>query len=95
MKYVLVDGKVASGFGADWLKTLVSMATNSSNRTIMRKTVFSMFFFSSFDPILFILACNADEQRSLNKLDFWTNQTTEHGVSCHNAIFNYTFHKTW
>ena len=43
MKYVLVGGKVASGFGADWIKTLVSMATDSSHRTIMGKTVFHVF----------------------------------------------------
>ena len=69
MKYILVGGKVASGFGADWIKTLVSMA------------VFSCFL-SCFDPILFILACNADEPKSLKKLEFWTSQTTEYGVSC-------------
>ena len=79
MKYVFGDGKVASGFGADWIKTLVSMATDSSHRTIMGKTVF---FFSCFDPILFILACNADVHKSLNELEFWTSQTTEYGVSC-------------
>ena len=81
MKYVLVGEKVASGFGADWIKTLVSMATDSSHRTIMGTTVFSCFL-SCFDPILFILACNADEHKRLNKLEFWTSQTTEYGVSC-------------
>ena len=43
MKYVLVGIKVASGFGADLIKTLVSMATGSSHRTLMEKTVFFMF----------------------------------------------------
>ena len=81
VKYVLGGGSVASGFGADWIKTLVSMATDSSHRTIMGKTVFSCFL-SCFDPILFILACNADEHKSLNELKFWTSQTTEYGVSC-------------
>ena len=80
MKYVLCSGKVASGFGADWIKTLVSMATDSSHRTVMGKTVCSCFF-SYFDPILFILACNADEHKSLNELEFWTSQTTEYGIS--------------
>ena len=60
---------------------LVSMATDSSHRTIMGKTVFSSFL-SCFDPILFILACNADEHKSLNELEFWSSQTTEYGVSC-------------
>ena len=81
MKYVLVGGKIAAGVGADWIKTLVSMATDSSHRTIMGKTVFSCFL-SCFDPILFILACNADEHKSLNKLEFWTSRTTQYGVSC-------------
>ena len=81
MKYVFGSGKVASAFGADWIKTLVSMATDSSHRAIMRKTVFSSFL-SCFDPILFILACNADEHKSLKELKFWTSQTTEYGVSC-------------
>ena len=82
MNYILVGGKVASGFGADWIKTLVSMATDSTHRTIMGKTVFFSCFLGCFDPILFILACNADEPKSLNKLEFWTSQTTEYGVSC-------------
>ena len=81
MKYVFGGGKIASGFGADWIKTLVSMATDSSHRTIMGKTFFSCFV-SCFDPILFILACNADEHKSLNELKFWTSQTIEYGVSC-------------
>ena len=41
--YVLGGGKVASGFGADLINTLVSMATDSSHRTIMGKTLFFMF----------------------------------------------------
>ena len=82
MKYVLGDGKVASGFGAYWMKTLVSMATDSSHMTIIGKTVFFSCNFSCFDPILFILACNANEHKSLNELEFWTSQTTEYGVSC-------------
>ena len=83
MKYVLGGGKVASGFGADWIKTLVSMAMDSSHLTIMGKTVFFFScFLSCFDPILFILACYADEHKSLNEFEFWTSQTTEYGVSC-------------
>ena len=39
--------KAALGFGADRFRTLVSMATDSSHRVIMRKTVttFSRLFF--------------------------------------------------
>ena len=78
--YVLGGVTVASEFGANWVKTLVSMATDSSHRTIMGKTVFSCFL-SCFDPILFILACKVDEHKNLNEFEFWTSQTTEYGVS--------------
>ena len=37
------EGKAALSFGPDWIKTLVSMATNSSNRVIMEKTVLPLF----------------------------------------------------
>ena len=36
-------GKAALGFGPDWIKTLVSMATDSSHRVIMEKTVLPLF----------------------------------------------------
>ena len=53
MNYVLVGGKVASGFGADWVKALVPMATDSSHRSIMGKTV----FFHVFSVVL-IQSCS-------------------------------------
>ena len=45
-------GKAALGFGPDLIKTLVSMATDSSHRVIMEKTVLPLFLscFSS-DPL--------------------------------------------
>ena len=54
-----VGGKSALGFGPDRIRTLVSMATESSHRVIMEKTV-SYFFSAVFHPILFILAGNDD-----------------------------------
>ena len=48
VKYHLCGGKVVSAFGADWIKTLVSMATDSYHRAIMGKQcvhVFSVVFF--------------------------------------------------
>ena len=50
-KHYWDGGKAALGFGPDWIKTLVSMATNSSHRVIMEKTVLPLFLscFSS-DP---------------------------------------------
>ena len=45
------DGKNALDFGPDWIKILVSMTTDSSQRVIMEKTVLPLFLscFSS-DP---------------------------------------------
>ena len=51
LKYHWVRGKAALGFGADRIRTLVSMAIKSSHRVIMEKTVSPLFLgcFSS-DP---------------------------------------------
>ena len=38
LKHHLVGGKAALGFGPDRIRTLVSMATDSSHRVIMGKT---------------------------------------------------------
>ena len=37
LKQHWVGGKAALGFGLDWIRTLVSMATESSHRVIMGK----------------------------------------------------------
>ena len=39
LKHHWVGGKDALGFGPDWIRTLVSMATDSSHRVIMGKTL--------------------------------------------------------
>ena len=36
-------GKAVEGFGLDWRKTLVSMATDNSHRVIIEKTVLQLF----------------------------------------------------
>ena len=43
LKHHWGGGKAAWGFGADQFRTLVSMATDSSHRVIMGKTVLSLF----------------------------------------------------
>ena len=43
MKHHWGRGKAAQGFGADQIKTLVSMATDSSHRVIMGKRASSRF----------------------------------------------------
>ena len=76
------DGeKAALGFGPDWIKTLVSMATDSSHRVIMEKTVLPLFLscFSS-DPL--ILAGNNNMHGNLKKFEIQPDRTTDCGVSC-------------
>ena len=53
LKHHWGGGKAALGFRPDWIKTLVSMATESSHRVIMEKTVSSLFL-----GCFFILAGN-------------------------------------
>ena len=52
-------GKASVGFDPDRLRTLVSMATDSSYRVIMGKWRHQVFS-NAFDLILFILAGNDD-----------------------------------
>ena len=74
-------GKAALGFGADQIRTLVSMATESSNRVIMEK--WCLHFFSPvFHPILFILAGNDDMHESSDEFEFRPAGTTDCRVSC-------------
>ena len=63
------EGKAAVGFGADQIKTLVSMVTDSSHRVIMGKRPHRVFY-PVFDRILFILAGNKDIHKSLAKFEF-------------------------
>ena len=64
-----VWGKAALGFGPDRIRTLVPMATESSHRVIMEKTVFPLFS-AVFHPILFILASNDDMHESSDEFEF-------------------------
>ena len=54
-------GKAALGFWPDWIKTVVSMATDSSHRVIMEKTsvaTFSqLFFIRSFLYLQIMMTC--------------------------------------
>ena len=53
------------------------MATDSSHRVIMAKTV-SPLFLGCFDRILFILAGNDD----IHKFEIRPDPTTNYGISC-------------
>ena len=76
LKHHWVRGKAAFGFGPDRIRTLVSMATESSHRFIMEKTV-SPLFLAVFHSILFILAGNDDMHKSSEEFEFRPAQTTE------------------
>ena len=81
LKHHWGGGKTSVGFDRDRIKTLVSMATDSSHRVIMekrRRHVFS----NAFDRILFILAGNDDMHESLDEFEIWPDSTTDYGISC-------------
>ena len=63
LKHHWVGGKAALGFGPDRIRTLVSMATESSHGLKWRKRCLH-FFSAVFHPILFILAGNDDMHES-------------------------------
>ena len=69
-------GLATLGFGPDRIRTLVSMAIESSHRVIKVKTVSPLFLccFSS-DP--FILAGNEDMHESSNKFEFQPDWTSD------------------
>ena len=75
LKHHWGGGQASVGFDTDWIRTLVSMATDSSHRVIMGKRrphVFS----NAFDLILFILAGNDDMHESLDEFAIWRDSTT-------------------
>ena len=80
-KHHLDGGKAALGFGPDWMKTLVSMATDSSHRAIMEKTVLPLFS-AVLHAILFILAGNDDMHRSWEEFTIQPDQIANGGVRC-------------
>ena len=81
LKHHWGGGKASVGFNADRIRTLVSMATDSSHRVIMKKRRHHIFS-NAFDWILFILAGNDDMHESLDEFEIWPDWTTDYGVSC-------------
>ena len=82
LKHHWGGGKASVCFDPDLIRTLVSMATDSSHRVIMGKTASSRFFSNAFDRILFILAGNDDMHESLDEFEIWPDSTMDYGVSC-------------
>ena len=81
LKHHWGGGKASVFFDPDRIRTLVSMATDSSHRVIMGKTA-SSHFSNAFDLILFILAGNDDMHESLDEFEIWRDSTTDYRVSC-------------
>ena len=73
-------GKPALGLGPDRIRTLVSIAIDSSHMLIMGETVLSRFL-SCFDRILFILAGNDDIHKSLDEFKIRPDPTPDQRAS--------------
>ena len=76
LKHHWGEGKAASGFGPNRIRTLVSMATDSSHRVIMGKTASSRFL-KVFNWILVIFAGNDDMHMSLKDFEIQPYPTTD------------------
>ena len=74
-------GKAPVGIDLDWIRTLVSMATDSSHRDIMGKRRHHVFS-NVFDWIFFILAGKDDMHESLDEFEIRPDSTMDYGVSC-------------
>ena len=81
LKHHWGGGKASIGFDPDGVRTLVSMATDSSHRVIMGKRRHHVFS-NAFDQILFILAGNNDMHESLDEFEILLDWTKDYGVSC-------------
>ena len=81
MKHYWGGGKAALRFGTDQIRTLVSMAMDSSHRVIMGKGRHHVFS-AVFDRIHFILAGNYDIHKSLHEFEIRPDPTTDNRVSC-------------
>ena len=61
LKHHLGEGKASLGFGPDWIRTVVSMETDSSHIAIMGKTASSrfsqMFLIGSFSYLQIKITC--------------------------------------
>ena len=77
LKHHWVEGKAALDFGPDRIITPVFMATESSHRVIMEKTVSPLFL-----GFLFILAGTDNMHKSSDEFEFRPTRTTDCGVSC-------------
>ena len=81
-------------FEADWIKTLVSMATESPIDLKWGKWCLHLFLVA-FDLILFIFAGNEDMHKISDEFEFRPDRTTDHGVSCPLASKKFPIDLQW
>ena len=77
LKHHWGGGKASGGFDIDRIRTLVSMATDSSHRVIMGKKWRHHVFSNACDRIHFILAGNDEKHESLDEFEIWPDSTTD------------------
>ena len=80
LKHHWGGGKAALGFGADQVRTLVSMATNSSHRVNNGEN--DVITCSQLRLIGSLLAGHNDIHKNLDGFEILSNQITDYGVSC-------------
>ena len=81
LKHHWVGEKDALGFGPDQIRTLVSMASDSSHRVIWGKCCEHSSAFI-FDRIFLILRGNEKNHNISDKFEFGPDSTKDCGVSC-------------
>ena len=87
LKHRWGGGKAAIGFGADQIRTLVSMTTDISDMVIITGEngviAFSrLFLIGSFSYLPVTMTGNNDMHKSLDEFEIWPNSTLDYGVSC-------------
>ena len=80
LKHHLGGGLIALGFGPGRIGTLVFMATDSSHRVIMEKTLWPLLR-PHFDRNFFILSDNNDNHKIWTEFEFGADRTKGCGVS--------------
>ena len=80
-EYYWGGGLFVLGFGSDRMRTLVSMATNSSHMVIMGKSCDHSSFFI-YNWFVFILACNERNHKMSNGFEIQQDRTRDFGESC-------------
>ena len=82
LKHHWVGEKDASGFGPDRIRTLVSMATDSSHRVLIRENVVNTLSPSFLVGSFSFFTGNEDNHNISDKFEFGPDSTKDCGVRC-------------